>query len=211
MKVKEALKIVGSLTKTSKMPGYSYSLPAQRCSVGGKLAKVKGSVCSLCYALKGSYIMYPAVRQAQEKRYKSINDAKWVEAMVTIIKNKKENFFRWHDAGDLENINHLLKICQVARSTPRFRHWLPTREAGILYNFKKTYGEKAIPNNLVIRLSATMIGGKPPKSHTFTSTVHRPKASVHGWECLAYKNNNKCGSCRACWYKRNKNISYKVH
>ena len=37
MKVKEAKQITGSLTRTSKMPGLSYSLPAWECKTGAKL------------------------------------------------------------------------------------------------------------------------------------------------------------------------------
>ena len=55
MKVKEAIKITEGFTRTSKMPGLSYSLPAWECKTGSKLRQVKGSVCASCYALKGNY------------------------------------------------------------------------------------------------------------------------------------------------------------
>ena len=46
MQTKEALKIIGgSLSKPSKMPGWSIGLPAKECKTGGKLQKVPGSVC----------------------------------------------------------------------------------------------------------------------------------------------------------------------
>jgi hypothetical protein len=41
MLVKDALKITDSFTKTSKMPGLSYSLPAWACKTGQKLAKFR--------------------------------------------------------------------------------------------------------------------------------------------------------------------------
>ena len=44
MKVKEAIKITDSFTKTSKMPGLRYSLPAWECKTGSKLRKIPGSV-----------------------------------------------------------------------------------------------------------------------------------------------------------------------
>ena len=57
MKTSEALKIIGgSLSKPSKMPGWSIGLPAKECKTGGKLQKVPGSVCYDCYALKGCYV-----------------------------------------------------------------------------------------------------------------------------------------------------------
>jgi hypothetical protein len=48
---KELEKIVGGLSKPSKMPGPAYNLPAYKCITGQKLAKVPGSVCHGCYAL----------------------------------------------------------------------------------------------------------------------------------------------------------------
>jgi len=51
MKTNEALKIVGGLSKPSKMPGWAYGLPAAECKTGSKLVKIPGSVCSGCYAV----------------------------------------------------------------------------------------------------------------------------------------------------------------
>ena len=45
MKTSEALKIVGGLSKPSKMPGWAYGLPAAECKTGSKLAQ--GSRLSL--------------------------------------------------------------------------------------------------------------------------------------------------------------------
>ena len=56
MKTNEALKIVGGLSKPSKMPGWAYGLPAAECKTGSKLAKIPGTVCYGCYALKGCYV-----------------------------------------------------------------------------------------------------------------------------------------------------------
>ena len=45
---KELEKIVGGLSKPSKMPGPAYNLPASKCITGSKLVKIKGSVCEGC-------------------------------------------------------------------------------------------------------------------------------------------------------------------
>ena len=65
MKVKEAKKITDSFTKTTKMPGLSYSLPAWECKTGSRLRKITGSVCASCYALKGNYTRYTEIKKAQ--------------------------------------------------------------------------------------------------------------------------------------------------
>ena len=61
MKVKEAIKITGSMTRTKKMPGLSYSLPAWECQTGSKLSKIPDTPCFDCYAKKNNYIRYPAI------------------------------------------------------------------------------------------------------------------------------------------------------
>ena len=37
MNTQEALKLVGGLSKPSKMPGWAYGIPAAECKTGGKL------------------------------------------------------------------------------------------------------------------------------------------------------------------------------
>jgi hypothetical protein len=100
MKVKEAAAITGSMTRTSKMPGLSYSLPAWECKTGSKLRKIKGSVCASCYALKGNYTRYKAIKAAQYVRLESLKKELWTAAMVSQIQRQK--YFRWHDAGDVQ-------------------------------------------------------------------------------------------------------------
>ena len=73
MKVKDALKITDSFTKTKKMPGLSYSLPAWECKTGAKLVKVPGSVCAGCYAMKGNYTRFPEIKKSQYKRLRGID------------------------------------------------------------------------------------------------------------------------------------------
>ena len=150
MKVKEAQQYTGSMTRTSKMPGLSYSLPAWECKTGSKLRKIKNSVCSMCYALKGNYTRYKAIKAAQYVRLKTLTNKLWVEAFVVQI--KRQEYFRWHDAGDVQNLEHLNKIFEVCEATPDTKHWMPTREAWIKDHLDRK------PSNLVIRFSPPMIG-----------------------------------------------------
>ena len=55
------------LSRTSKMPCESISLDARHCKTGSKLAKIPGSVCNGCYALKGFYNM-PSVKNKMAER-----------------------------------------------------------------------------------------------------------------------------------------------
>ena len=120
MKVKDAKEITGSLTRTSKMPGLSYSLPAWECKTGSKLRKIKNSVCASCYALKGNYTRYKAIKAAQYVRLEALKDQRWIAAMVAQIIRQK--YFRWHDAGDIQSPQHLQKIFRVCELTPNQTH-----------------------------------------------------------------------------------------
>jgi len=199
---KEARVIVGGLSSTGKMPCRSYGLPAAECSVGQELAKVEGSVCSGCYAMKGQY-RFSSVQAAQYTRLESLNDLRWVEAMVTLIKGA--HYFRWHDSGDIQGQAHLEKIFQVCRRCPDTKFWMPTREAKLI---RQNNGR--IPGNLTIRVSATMVDGTPSKAFNNTSTVHFEEKAV-GFSCPAPKQGGECGDCRRCWSKRTKNVSYAYH
>jgi len=199
MNTKEAWALVGGLSKPSKMPGWSIGIPAKECKTGGKLVNVKGSVCEGCYALKGCYV-FAVVQAAQYKRLKAIAHPQWVEAMATLINSKKPDVFRWHDSGDVQDVDHLEKIFEVCKLTPDKRHWMPTREAWI-----KDHMHKA-PANLVVRFSSPMIDQGPVKSWANTSTV-----STKSRTCPAPDNNNECGTCRACWDPLVKNIEYGKH
>ena len=199
MKVKEALKITDSFTKTSKMPGLSYSLPAWACQTGSKLRLVKTSPCYGCYALKGNYKRYPAIKAAQYRRLDAINHPQWVEAMATKIKNQK--WFRWHDAGDLQSKEHMAKIIEICKLTPDTKHWLPTQERQYLP------APEDVPENLIIRLSASKVDGNPGNAWTHSSTVVTDGSS----SCPAPTQGGQCLDCRACWNKDIKNVSYGKH
>jgi len=204
--IKQALDIVQGLTKTDKMPSLSYSIPANECKKGSKLRLIAGSVCSTCYALKGNYKRYPAIIQKQYKRLESISNPLWVKAMIFLIQNKKNiqdtGVFRWHDSGDIQNIDHFEKILQVVKATPNIKHWLPTKESQLVKQYKGK-----IPENLVIRLSGSMIDGKAPIfANTSVVTTDKDKAT-----CRAFENNGKCGTCRKCWDKNIKNVTYYIH
>ena len=200
MKTDEALKIIGgSLSKPSKMPGWSIGLPAKECKTGGKLQAVKGSVCYDCYALKGCYV-FKVVQEAQYRRLAAIKHPLWVGAMAHLINSKKANVFRWHDSGDEQDEEHLIKIFAVCKLTPKIRHWLPTREAWI-----KAFLPEC-PENLVIRFSAPMVDQDAPASWPNSSEV-----VTAGATCPAAQQDNECRDCRACWDSNIKTIKYGKH
>ena len=188
------------MTRTSKMPGLSYSLPAWACQTGAKLRKVPGTPCFGCYALKGNYIRYPAIKKAQYYRLASVAHDSWITAMAAQIKRQK--WFRWHAAGDIQSVEHLRKIFEVCRLTPGTNHWLPTQERQYLL----AVAPEEVPDNLVIRLSGSKVDGPAPTCWPNTSTVVTAQAT-----CPAPSQGGKCRECRACWTKSIPNVSYGKH
>jgi len=201
MNTQEAWKLVGGLSRPSKMPGWSYGLPAAECKTGQLLVDVVGSTCEGCYATKGCYV-FPVVQAAQYRRLESIAKPEWVDAMALLINSKKPDVFRWHDSGDVQDIAHLMKIFEVCELSPEKRHWLPTREA-----WTNKYLDQA-PGNLTIRFSMPMVDQEPAGSWLNTSTV---VTSAGGRTCPAPDQGNVCGDCRACWDPSVKNIAYGKH
>jgi len=208
---KDAYTITGGLTQTSKMPCKSYSLPTEACKTGFKMAQIKGSVCASCYADKGFYMMYQnAIKPAQFARLDSLTSPAWVDAMVALI--GLDAYFRWHDSGDLQGLDHFKKIVEVANKTPKTKHWLPTREYSIIKEFISAGG--TIPKNLIVRLSGMYPDQavKIPASlqgikGITTSNVHTKKPL--GLACKAPSQAGECRDCRACW--TNKPVSYLMH
>jgi len=210
MKIKELEKKIGTLSNPSKMPSYAWGISAKKCVTGSKLAEIKGTICNKCYALGGHYL-YPVVANAHKIRLRAIKKPEWVDYMAELLTLKYKRlaksrlFHRWFDSGDLQSHEHLMKIFEVCKLTPHIKYWLATREYQIISKIKY----KDIPKNLVVRASGIKIDGQPPKFWKWTSTVHTKKPIGH--VCPAYKQDGECGSCRACWSRSVKQVSYKEH
>lgn len=210
--IKELEAAVGGLSKPSKMPGLAYGTPAKDCPVGSILRKKAGSVCSKCYAHKGMYV-FANVRDAQAKRLEilSSNLSQWQADMTELLSRKyakktgSDAVFRWHDSGDVQSREHFSAIVQIAKDLPGISFWLPTKEYALV---RWAVANLEIPSNLVVRVSAPMIGAAPnPIPGTVSSTV----GTEHGQDCPAYSQDGKCGNCRACWDAEIPSVNYPQH
>ena len=224
MRLFDAKAIVGSLGEPSKMPGAAYGLDAWQCKVGSVLAELPGSTCSSCYARRNFYKYYYTARSARARRQAAIHHPLWDVAMVVVLRDYMRTtdlagiakpVFRWHDSGDLDSLDHLEKIVGIARCTRRLRHWLPTREYGVVAQFVREGG--VVPPNLTIRLSAhynDRLPALPPELRGFpistTHTTRPPRSERPTVVCRASTRENRCGGCRACWSKVDA-VSYPLH
>lgn len=210
----EALKLIGGLSKPSKMPGYSWSISAEKCITGAKLAEIEGTVCSGCYALKGNY-RFSNVKEAQERRLAAVNHPEFVTAFVKVLTEtygrmrKRETRFRWLDAGDLQNVSMLEKINEIARQTPQLHHWLPTRELKLVREFLRINGQFSA--NLVVRVSANKVGERPnraPFGLPLATVGRDTDEKLHQCPALLYQD-GKCLDCNICWTSTD--VNYPVH
>jgi len=208
--IKELNELTGGLSIPSKMPCYSYNWPAKYCQVGMRLQKIVNSVCSVCYAYGRGRYGFLNVKNALERRYKiMMNDPNWTANMTELITRKeKKKVFRWADSGDVQSVEHLEKLATIARATPEITYWLPTKEYSYAEQFLKRF-EK--PKNLTIRLSAFMIGGKPPTNLAKKLGLVTSGVTKGGFSCPSSKQGNKCLDCRACWDYTVENVDYKLH
>lgn len=210
MRITELEKMVGGLSNPSKMPGWSYGTPAAECNVGSILRLVPGSVCHKCYARKGMYV-FPVVQTAQYRRLKTMEDLpKWQANMTELLSRKyakklpPDNVFRWHDSGDVRDLEHLSCIITIAKDLPGIDFWLPTKEYAVV---RKAFRTLEIPSNLVVRISAPMIG----KANKIPGTVGSTVGTGKGFLCEAYTREGVCGPCRACWNPEIISIDYPQH
>ena len=216
--IKSCQSVIYRLSKPSKIPGYAYGLPASSCPTGSKLRNVEGSVCYGCYAAddwswakqtkRYSNYAWEVVKNANRERLAAISKPLFVPAMVAIINKRSMQYFRWHDTGDLQSIEHLHNIATICDNTPDTKHWLPTREYKIVESFRS---ERAVPDNLCIRVSAHMIGEHAPRRLGVSSMVYKGSKPDSVAECKAYTRDNSCGDCRACWDNETDTIGYKYH
>ena len=193
---KEAERITGGLSAPGKMPEGSYNIPASACQTGAILREVPDTPCHECYAFKNRY-NFPNVKNALQRRLDSLGHRFWIPAMAMLIRGKKH--FRWHDSGDVQSVQHLKNIFEVCNLTPDTMHWLPTQE-------RKYLPLGSYPANLTIRLSNSKNNSKPGNAWTHWSTV-----VDSGGDCPASKQGNVCGSCRRCWSRDVKHVTYPKH
>ena len=207
------------LSKTSKMPCLSWSLPALSTCPGSRDKKGElVQVCQGCYATTGFYRM-PTVAAVREHNRKDWMRADWWTDMVTALEGEK--YFRWFDSGDIYSETLAHRIYLVMQATPNTKHWLPTRS----YKIPRIKGwltkMKRLPN-VSVRYSAD-------KVNQFNKRLHGSMVMAlmeHGYPCFgvpkrgwsttvyrcpASEQGGKCVDCRACWNPKVKIVGYVAH
>lgn len=126
------------------------------------------------------------------------------------------NYFRWFDTGDLQDLEMLWCINEIALATPEISHWLPTKEYSMVIAALKS-PEWTWAKNLTIRVSVAARNKEPSHSWkmrafyaskkglnlTFSQVFDPekgPNETENKWfVCPALKQGHKCLECRWCW------------
>ena len=143
-------------------------------------------------------------------------------------------YFRWVDSGELQSEQHLDIIVRIAQLTPTVKHWLPTKEVGMVQRWLEMHKEsydarikseyvRDYPENLTIRISHPMVDDWEYSTEVvdrlkgYTENIglafaHSPgRTPGSGIEaCAAPSQKGECLSCRQCWDPKDQ-ISYEVH
>ena len=211
---------------TEKMPWISWDLPARQCKTGSKLARVKGSICHGCYALKGRYL-FGNKKKADDVRIGQLEDLKsWKIAFIEALgkkykdmRDKSKAYFRWFTSGDLQSLDMLVAMNEIALALPAIKFWLPTKEHGMIRQYLAIHGKFA--ENFTVRPSMFMVDQLPsnglglPTSTVISTPVNADDkhenicpASLESFNGASKVN---CGDCRKCWDKDYKNVAYIYH
>ena len=132
-------------------------------------------------------------------------------------------YFRWFDSGDLQSEQHLDIIARIAHLTPTVKHWLPTKEVGMVRRWLEGDSVRGYPENLTIRISHPMVDdwdyptSMVDRLKGYTENIglafaHSPgRTPGSGIDaCVAPSQEGKCLSCRQCWDPKDQ-ISYEIH
>lgn len=220
-----------SLSAPSKMPCYSWSIPAGTTCPGAKLSVVKhgeDAVCGSCYAQKGFYRM-PSTQGAQLARRAWIarslshdGGAEFVATMTDMVRESvracREDRFRGHDSGDFFSVAYVEAWFAICSALPSVRFWFPTRSY-IVPNLVPALQRLASLPNVSVRPSGLEFDAETPVVEGFASgtTVIRslpvlealaPETQV----CPATAGAPQCAAhgCDACWTKTAR-VAYIAH
>lgn len=207
-----------SLSAPSKMPCYSWSIPAGSTCPGAKLSVVHqgdNAVCGSCYAQGGFYQM-PSTKNAQMARRAWIgrslahdDGAEFIRVMVEMIRESVHACgnprFRGHDSGDFFSVAYIDAWIAICSALPSVTFWFPTRSY-IVPNLEPALRRLAALPNVVLRPSAEGFDEEAPMLDGFAagSTVARtlPIAqSLAGHVCPTSYAAKTCAEngCFHCW------------
>jgi hypothetical protein len=158
-----------------------------------RMSKVKGSVCSVCYAMRLSRLYGKKSMAPFERNGRLLNSdlEDWQLPRLNVA------FCRLHSFGELESNKHFLNLVRICKTNPQTEFALWTKRPGLV-------DVQLTPSNLVLVHSTLMIDGRPviPKGFHKAFTVYTMESNV-ALNCWA----KSCFSCLKC-YRRDSGEVY---
>jgi hypothetical protein len=203
------------LSKTSKMPCESFSLPAHKSCIGTKDSQGNlKPVCANCYAVKGTY-RWKAAQNLRDHNYKYLikynNYEKFEKEMIEHFDKTRNPYFRWFDSGDIVNNDMLYSLYKICQYSPHINHWIPTKTREILDDELFTKLESL--ENVTVRYSSPSVDGTYSSIHGSTVIQKGQKVNtskVYPCPVGIEEDRKNCGDCRACWHDE-RVIAYTEH
>jgi len=208
----------------------AFDISATTCILGSILAGIVGTICSVCYARVGYFVMNDDKVRIMYQSFQNLKHPRWVEAFNWVFKNEyKYDEFRWFSSGDLQGTWMLRNIANIALANPQIKFWLPTHEVGMVMRY--VFDEKGIiPENLVIKISDTFLDEdfrvspfeneiklmnqirELPYSNMFGEIGMSGVTTVEGEANCPAENTSpaQCGACHLCNKPGIVNLKHKV-
>jgi hypothetical protein len=220
------------LSTPSKMPGFSFSLPAGRACPASKATIVMygdKATCASCYALAGNY-RFANVKDAQARRFDFVRKSirgdggkAFVREMIETIDRAtkgKERIFRIHDAGDFFSPEYVGCWIKIAKALPDVHFWAPTREY-VRTSMRKSLRKLGRLPNVTVRPSAVEVNTPAPEgrwvnglsagSAVYASADDVPKGTYICPATATDKHACDDHGCRACWFAKTTPVAYIAH
>lgn len=121
---------------------------------GGNCAQCQ----NLCYDIKAA-LQYDNVRQARARNTAMSRKARalfFQQIDDAMTRRRRNKYFRWHVAGDIQDADYLTRMIENARKHPDFKVWTYTKQYDIVNAYVAGHGgdrHVAIPSNMVIMYS----------------------------------------------------------
>jgi len=208
------------LTRTSAMPGSSFSLPARGTCPGAAFGS--NTVCSTCYADGRRRYRWRPVREAQAQRLdwtlRALASGDFARIVAEQIASRGERYFRLHDAGDFFSPAYVEAWREVALSLPDVSFWAPTRSWAI-QGVRRPDSDPLLVAlrrlaelpNVTVRPSAIYIGDEPPTLPGLAAgsavTTDPSRATCP----KSLRRPSVCGDCRRCWDEPHLAVTYLRH
>lgn len=154
---------LGPWMYSGKMPGPGSAIPTHFCRRGGVLRQGSEKTCSDCNVHMRGNFAFKDAREKMYRAYRNLGDTERFASAASFLMPHHARrhasalmggkpLFRHHVSGDIQNVDHLRMINELARFDPSIYHWLPTLERQDVARFMG--GGEILAPNLRISLSA---------------------------------------------------------